>query len=90
MFETQDMKQSTINELKKIEDQVKGIQNMIDEERYCNDVLTQITAVRSAINKVGGLILENHLRTCVKDSLNNSEEDMIMNDLIDTMLKFIK
>ncbi len=90
MFESENMKQSTLDRLKKIEGQVKGIQRMIEEERYCNDVLVQIAAVRSAINKVGGLVLENHLRTCVKDSLNNDSEDEVMNNLINTMLKFIK
>ena len=52
-------KDMLIKRLNRIEGQVKGIQKMVDEERYCIDILTQISAIRSAINKVGSIILEN-------------------------------
>lgn len=83
-------KDSLLKRLKRIEGQVKGIQKMIEEDRYCNDILVQVAAVRSAMNKVGGLILENHLKGCVKNSLANDPEGEIIDELIDTMLKFIK
>ena len=51
-----------IKRLNRIEGQVKGIQKMVEEERYCIDILTQISAIRSAINKVGSIILENHIK----------------------------
>ncbi len=50
-------KQDVIKRLNKIEGQIKGIRKMIDEEKNCVDILTQIAAVRSAINKVGGMVL---------------------------------
>ena len=49
-------KDMLIKRLNRIEGQVKGIQKMVDEERYCIDILTQISAIRSAINKVGSII----------------------------------
>ena len=58
-------KDMLIKRLNRIEGQVKGIQKMVDEERYCIDILTQISAIRSAINKVGSIILENHIMGCV-------------------------
>ena len=62
-------KQSLIKRLNKIEGQVKGIQKMVQDERYCVDILVQISAIRSAINKVGNIILENHIKCCVSNSI---------------------
>lgn len=83
-------KDALLKRLKRIEGQVKGIQKMIEDDRYCNDILVQIAAVRSAINKVGGLVLENHLKGCIKTSLSNNPEDEVIDELINTMVKFIK
>lgn len=82
-------KEALLKRLKRIEGQVKGIQKMISEDRYCNDILIQIAAVRSAINKVGGLVLENHLKGCVKDSLYNNDDEVI-DELVNTVIKFMK
>jgi len=51
--------------LKRIEGQVRGIDRMVDEERYCIDVLTQISAVQAALDKVALGLLDDHARTCV-------------------------
>ena len=59
-------KDMLIKRLNRIEGQVKGIQKMVDEERYCIDILTQISAIRSAINKVGSIILESHIKGFIK------------------------
>lgn len=72
--------------LRKIEGQVKGIQKMVDSETCCKDVLVQIAAVRAAINKVGGLMLEDYALNC----MNLNDEDEKINQLIDTMVRFLK
>lgn len=72
--------------LKKVEGQVKGIQKMVDSETCCKDVLVQIAAVRAAINKVGGLMLEDYALNC----MNLDEEDEKIKQLIDTMVRFLK
>lgn len=79
--------------LKKIEGQVKGIQKMVEDERYCVDILVQISAVRSAINKVGTIILENHIKGCVADSIKNDDylaSESTIEELMDTINKFTK
>lgn len=53
-------KNDIIKRLKRIEGQVKGIQRMIEKDECCSDILIQVAAVRAAMNKVGGLILENY------------------------------
>ena len=59
--------------LKIIEGQVKGIQRMIEEEKYCIDILTQISATRAALDGVGKLILRRHLDHCVSNAMRNDE-----------------
>ncbi|RDY23030.1 transcriptional regulator [Romboutsia maritimum] len=79
--------------LKRIEGQVKGIQKMIDEDRYCVDILVQVSAIRSAINKVGSIILENHIKGCVSESLKHDDEQTsqeMIAELMDTVNKFTK
>ena len=55
--------------LKRIEGQVRGIQRMVESDTYCIDILTQITAITGALNKVAVSLLEDHLGHCVADSL---------------------
>lgn len=76
--------------LNRIEGQVRGIQKMIDNEECCNDILIQIAAVRAAINKVGGMILENYTKACIKNAVVSKEETESVDDLIDTVIKFMK
>ena len=61
--------------LKKIQGQVNGISNMIDQDIPCEDILIQINAVKSAIYKVGQIILEGHLDHCVRDAINEGKAD---------------
>ncbi|CAH2212636.1 metal-sensitive transcriptional regulator [Tepidibacter aestuarii] len=87
-------KDAIIKRLRRIEGQVKGIQKMINEDKYCVDILIQIAAIRSAIDKVGGIVLENHVKGCVKNTIDNSddigEKDRVIDELVNTMLKFMK
>lgn len=85
-------KEALIKRLKRIEGQVKGIQNMVEEERYCVDILIQISAIKSAINKVGTIILENHIKGCVINSIKSEDidSDNTIQELMDTIIKFTK
>lgn len=78
-----------LNRLKKIEGQVKGIQKMIEDEKCCSDVMVQISAIRSAINRVGGLIMDNYIKECVRGSLEQNKLDNI-EEVIDTIVKYVK
>ncbi|WP_125154697.1 metal-sensitive transcriptional regulator [Clostridium rectalis] len=83
-----EMKKDTLNRLKRIEGQVKGIQRMIENEASCKEVLIQIAAIRSAINKVGTLVFENYAQNCV-----NTVDDKLtleVEELLSTLKLFIK
>ncbi len=59
--------------LKRIEGQVRGIQRMVDEGRYCADILTQVASVHEALRGVGKLLMRNHLEHCVTDALRSGD-----------------
>lgn len=86
-------KEAIIKRLNRIEGQVKGIQKMIEDERYCVDILVQISAIRSAINRVGNIILENHIKGCVSNSIKEGEtqeSEELISELMETINKFTK
>ena len=62
-----------LQRLKRIEGQVRGLQRMIDEGRYCGDILNQITSVQRALQSVGEVITRNHLETCVTEALRSGD-----------------
>jgi CsoR family transcriptional regulator, copper-sensing transcriptional repressor len=62
--------------LHRIEGQVRGIERMVDQDRYCIDILTQVGAAKTALESVGFEILEDHVTHCVKDALASGDEDV--------------
>lgn len=76
--------------LRRIEGQVKGIEKMIENDSCCREVLIQVAAIRSAINKVGGLILQNYTKNCVKDEDCDPQYDKVIDELIATFNMFLK
>jgi CsoR family transcriptional regulator, copper-sensing transcriptional repressor len=83
-------KEDMLKRLKRIEGQVRGIQKMIEEEKYCADILTQVSAVRAAINKVGSIILENHSLTCIQNAVSSVDKEKALSELAKTMQSFMK
>ncbi|MEF8940003.1 MAG: metal-sensitive transcriptional regulator [Salinivenus sp.] len=61
--------------LSRIEGQVRGLQRMVEEDRYCGDILDQIHSVQQALKSVGREIARNHLETCVTDALRSGDEE---------------
>lgn len=83
-------KQGVINRLKRIEGQVRGIQNMVEEDRYCIDVLVQIKAINSALNRVGFALAERHMNHCVKHAIESGEGEDAISELLEVMKHFSK
>jgi DNA-binding FrmR family transcriptional regulator len=78
-----------ITRINRIEGQVRGIKSMIEEDKYCIDIINQIKAIRSALKSVEFLILEKHLNCCVKDAACKDNKKDI-NEKIDELMKIIK
>jgi len=75
--------------LNKIEGQVRGIKKMIEDDIYCDDVLNQVSSVKSALNGVSKAILERHINTCVIKKIKNGEVE-IVDELLNTINKILK
>jgi CsoR family transcriptional regulator, copper-sensing transcriptional repressor len=77
--------------LRRIEGQVRGVQRMVDEEAYCIDVLTQIASVVSALEKVGTMLLKDHVEHCVRESIEKSEgADEKIEELTASVERFLR
>lgn len=77
--------------LRKIEGQVRGIQRMVEQDTYCVDILTQISAVVSGMEKVGTRLLRGHLRGCVRDALASGDTaaDEKVEELVRVVERFV-
>jgi len=71
---SQEQKKQAVTRLKRIEGQIRGLQKMVNEDRYCIDVLTQTASVISALKGVEDLVMEQHLQTCVADAMQTGNE----------------
>ena len=72
--------------LRRIEGQVRGLQKMVDEERYCADVLVQIASVQEALRGVGRMLLQNHLSHCATTAIRSgdpAEADRVVSELVE-------
>ncbi|MCD1259218.1 metal-sensitive transcriptional regulator [Paenibacillus athensensis] len=83
------VKNSLISRLNRIEGQIRGIKGLIEKDTYCDDVLNQIASVQSALNGVGKLLLENHLKSCVIERIQEGDTE-VLTELMTTMNKLIK
>lgn len=83
-------KQQLLNRLKRIEGQVRGVHKMIEDDRYCIDILNQVSAIQAALNKVSIGLLEDHTHHCVTDAIKNNNGNEAINELMDVMRKMLK
>ena len=77
-----------INRLNRIEGQVRGIKNMLENDEYCVDILNQISATRAALGSLASILLEDHIQTCVAEGIKNGDTE-IVSELTSTIKKFI-
>jgi DNA-binding FrmR family transcriptional regulator len=78
-------KTQLMQRLKTIEGHTRGLQRMVDSEQYCIDIVRQVRAVQRALDKISGLLLENHLETCVATAMSSdrkSEQERVIQELV--------
>jgi|SRR5699024_3526752 len=87
---TDDEKKKLVNRLKRIEGQVRGIQKMIEDDRYCMDILVQISAINAALKKVGFNVAERHAKHCVSHAVTSGDGEETIDELLEIMKHFAK
>jgi DNA-binding FrmR family transcriptional regulator len=79
--------------LKRIEGQVRGLQKMVDEGRYCPDIMTQVASVHAALRGVGKVLMRSHLRHCVTDALRSGDAaaaERTYDEVMDLMYRHVR
>ena len=86
------VKSRTVARLRRIEGQVRGLQKMVDEERYCADVLTQISSVQEALRAVARELMRNHLKHCATHAIKkgNADAESMYDELVDLMHRHLR
>jgi DNA-binding FrmR family transcriptional regulator len=83
-------KDALIKNLRKIEGQIRGVQKMIEDDRYCVDILVQLAAIRSATQRIGFKLLEGHTRGCVAKAVQSDGGEEHINELMEVIRIFTK
>jgi DNA-binding FrmR family transcriptional regulator len=86
-------KEALVKRLHRIEGQVRGVERMVDEDRYCIDILTQIAAVNTALEAVAFKILDEHVRHCVAGALSSGDEQDAhkkTEELLEAVQRFVR
>lgn len=85
-----ELKQSNLRRLSRIEGQLRGIQRMVEEDRYCVDILTQVTSAQEALRAVARSLMRNHLAHCATHAINTGseeEKEAMYDELLDMIYK---
>jgi CsoR family transcriptional regulator, copper-sensing transcriptional repressor len=85
-----EVKRAIATRLRRIEGQVRGLQKMVDEERYCADVLVQLSSVQEALRGTGRALMHNHLKHCATEAIrsgNPEQADAMYGELLDLMYR---
>jgi DNA-binding FrmR family transcriptional regulator len=87
-----EVKERNVKRLRRIEGQVRGLQRMVEEERYCADIMTQIASVQEALRSVGRELMRNHLKHCAASAIRSGDEqaEAMYDELIDLMYRHVR
>ena len=84
-------KQEILVRLRRMEGQLKGIQKMVEEDKYCVDVLNQLSSIIAATQKVAAIIMTDHIKGCVRDALTRNENsEEYVNELVSVVERFTR
>ena len=88
-IETEKEFKALLNRLSRIEGQVRGVRSMLENDAYCIDILTQVSAINAALNSFNKVLIANHIRTCVKENIQ-AGNDEVVEELVSTLQKLMK
>jgi DNA-binding FrmR family transcriptional regulator len=88
-----EIKNSNLKRLRRIEGQIRGLQKMVDEDRYCADIVVQIASVQEALRSVGRALLKNHLHHCAAHAIRHGDEadaSAMYDELLELIYKHLR
>ncbi len=81
-------KDDVLTRLRRIEGQIRGLQRMVEDDKYCIDILTQVNSATAALRAVGMGLLDDHVRHCVKDSIQHGTGEDKVDELLTAVARF--
>jgi DNA-binding FrmR family transcriptional regulator len=85
-----EVEQALVNRLSRIQGQLEGVKRMLDQRKSCDDILVQMAAAKKALNSAAGQLLENHMETCVRDSVEHGDAAAALDSLRGALAKYLK
>lgn len=85
-----DNKEALLKRLRRMEGQVRGIQQMVEDDRYCLDIVQQISALSAAAREVSLIVLEDHMRGCVQHAIQEDQGDAAIKELVTVLGKALR
>ena len=86
---SEEERQLLLNRLRRIEGQVRGVSGMIERDAYCVDILTQVQAISSALTSFSTVLLENHVKSCVREDILGGKDE-VLDELVAVISRFMK
>lgn len=86
---SEQIKRNICSRLNRIEGQVRAVKNMVERDIYCDDILNQIASIQAALNSTGKLLLDKHLKSCVKERILKGDDE-VFDEVLKTINKLIK
>lgn len=83
----EETKQDALTRLKKIEGQIRGVMKMVENEKYCIDIINQVTAAEKALRGVSRIIMKRHVESCVASAISLGQGQQAIDELVDTIYK---
>jgi CsoR family transcriptional regulator, copper-sensing transcriptional repressor len=83
-------KEAILRRLRKIEGQVRGLQQMVEDDRYCLDIVQQITALSAAAREVSVIVLEDHMRGCVANAVREDNAEPVIKEMVTVLSRALR
>ncbi len=83
-------RQDVLRRLSRVEGQIRGLARMVQEDKYCVDIMIQVAAAKSALNKVGLIVMEGHAHGCLVEAIRHERGEEAVDELMDVISKYVK
>lgn len=83
-------KEKILTRLRRIEGQTRGLQRMVEEDKYCVDIMTQITSARAALEQVSLMLMENHMHHCVTEAIQDGKGSEKIDEMMGVLKRYAK
>jgi DNA-binding FrmR family transcriptional regulator len=83
-------KENILTRLRRIEGQTRGLQRMVEEDKYCVDIMTQVASVQAALEQVSLMLMENHMRHCVTEAIQEGKGEEKISEVMNVLKRYVK